>query len=145
VSAPGGQVLAFDIQQAALEATRARIEAAGLTDRCRLILDGHERMDAHVPTTWPGRVAAIMFNLGYLPGADKTVVTRPDTTLTALMHALSLLRTGGVLSMLVYREHAGGRDEDAALTAWLDRLPDGYAWETRTSAGPVWHSVIHAG
>lgn len=120
-----GAVHAFDIQEAALEKTRNRLmkelgESAG---RVRLHLASHDRMDELVPEPDHGRVAAIMFNLGYLPGADHTVITRPGTTLPALNAAIRLLRPGGVLTVAVYPGHDGGRTEADAVEAWANGLP----------------------
>ena len=37
-----GKVYAFDIQKAAVEHTKKRLEEAGLTERAKVILDGHD-------------------------------------------------------------------------------------------------------
>lgn len=68
-----GHVYAFDVQTAALGATRNRLEAAGLADRVTLIHAGHENLAGLVPEC---TVTAILFNLGFLPGSDKR---RPHT------------------------------------------------------------------
>ena len=66
-----GQVLAFDIQPAALEATRARLAREGVpADRCRLILDSHANLLRYVQ---PGAADGVVFNFGWLPGADHAV------------------------------------------------------------------------
>ena len=66
-----GRVLAFDIQPAALASTRARLAREGIPEgRCRLILDSHAHLPAYVQ---PGAADGIMFNFGWLPGADHTV------------------------------------------------------------------------
>ena len=77
------QVYAFDIQEQAVVKTRARLEEAGV-DNAQLILAGHETVDAYVD-----EVKAAIFNLGYLPSADKSVITQPQTTLQALNQTLS--------------------------------------------------------
>ena len=63
-----------------------------------------------------------MFNLGYLPWADKTVTTRRETTLEAVDKALALLRVGGVLVVVVYPGHQEGRLEGEALQKKLSAL-----------------------
>ena len=108
---PGGRVYAFDIQQAALRRTEARLKESGLADRVELINDGHERMAEYV--TCP--VSAVVFNLGYLPGGDKNLVTVPDTTLAALRQALVLLRPGGLAALVTYPGHAAGKIEQERL------------------------------
>ena len=59
------QVYAFDIQEQALEKTSQRLQEAYLTN-AELILQGHETVDQFVR-----EVKAAIFNLGYLPSADK--------------------------------------------------------------------------
>ena len=44
-----GRVLAFDIQEQALEQTRQRLERAGYAGRASLILRGHEHMADYAP------------------------------------------------------------------------------------------------
>ncbi len=126
-----GLVLACDVQQVALDATRARLEAAGLAGRVRLVLGGHEHLgrwldaaapDGPAPSPLSG-VAAAMFNLGFLPGSDKRVVTRPDTTLAALEALLPRLAPGGVISLHLYTGHGGGAEEAAAVLSRAAALP----------------------
>lgn len=51
----------------------------------------------------------VAFNLGYLPGGDKTMITRADTTLLGLEAAERILAPGGLISLVVYVGHPGGR------------------------------------
>ncbi len=114
-----GRVYAFDIQREAVERTRARLEQAGLADRATLFLAGHER----IAELAPDAVDAAVFNLGWLPGADKTLRTHADTTLTAVNAALDRLKEGGLLTVCAYPGHEEGRAELDALTAWAKALP----------------------
>ena len=109
-----GAVFAFDVQRSALTATEKRLRKVGLLGNCELLLRGHEEMQAVVPAG----VGAIMFNLGYLPYADREIVTRPDTTLKALQAAISLLRVGGILSVICYRGHPSGQEEAKEVLHW---------------------------
>ncbi len=133
---PAGRVHAFDIQARALAATRERLAAASLTGRVTLYQAGHEQMRERLPPGLDGQVAAVTFNLGYLPGGDHALVTRPDTTLAALDQAVTLLRPGGLLSVLVYRGHAGGQEEAEAVAGWLQGQ-SGLNIERHESPGPV--------
>ncbi len=134
--APGGSVYAFDIQTQALQQTRARLEGEGVADRATLFHAGHEAMMERVPESAHGRIAAVVFNLGYLPGSDKQTTTLTETTLEALQHSTALLAPGGLLSVLAYRHHPGGREESEAVGEFLGRLP-GFRLEVRESPGPV--------
>lgn len=114
-----GRVSAFDIQPVALARTRLALEAAGLAERVELHACSHARMAAFVP----GGISAAMFNLGYLPGGDKSLTTNTVETLPALDAAFGLLAGGGLLTIMCYPGHDGGRDEcDAVCAAWA-RLP----------------------
>ena len=93
------QVYAFDIQEQAVEKTRQRLAEAGL-DNVQLILVGHETLDQYTD-----HFKAAIFNLGYLPSADKSVITRPDTTLEALEKVCRGLEKGGRAAIMIYYGH----------------------------------------
>jgi len=123
---PGGLVIGFDIQAAALARARARLAALpGPLPRVELHHAGHERLAELVPPELHGRISAVMFNLGYLPGETERqpIVTLPRTTLAALDAALGVLRPGGAVTVVVYPGHPGGREEADAVDAWAAALP----------------------
>ncbi|MFK4300010.1 methylase of polypeptide subunit release factors [Paenibacillus sp. RC254] len=122
-----GRVYGFDIQQEALQLARRRLdkdESLSLAE-VSLLLQGHEQMREAVPDKLHGKVAAVMFNLGYLPseGADPSVITHTDSTLAALDAALYLLRPRGILTAILYPGHAGGGEEAEAVLQWASTLP----------------------
>ncbi len=122
---PSGRVYGFDLQGTALDTTRDRLDRAGVGGNVTLIHAGHEEMSSRLPADASGSVGAVMFNLGYLPGSDRSLVTRPETTVPAVEAAISVLRPGGILSVLVYTGHPGGTAELEALrrqsAAWRER------------------------
>lgn len=115
-----GCVVAFDIQEAALWSTADRLTAEGLSP-VRIAVDGgpvtatgvflvhgsHAAVDGIVQTAPAGVIA----NLGYLPGGDPAVITRPETTCTALHGVCNCLAPGGRLAVVVYPGHSGGQQE----------------------------------
>jgi len=113
-----GHVYAFDVQAEAVERTRSRIEEAGFTQRTTLLLAGHETMAEHVPAG----VQAVMFNLGWLPGAEHIVTTKTNTTLEAVRAAVSLIAPGGIVTVCVYPGHEEGTRELSALLAYAGSL-----------------------
>ena len=114
-----GHVYGFDVQQAAVENSRMRLEAAGVQSRATLLLDGHQNMRSHIP---PESVDAVMFNLGWLPGAQHGVTTHTETTLQAVNAALEVLKEEGLLTICVYPGHEEGAREREALLAWAQSL-----------------------
>lgn len=111
---PTGRVLAFDVQEVALVSTAKKLAKAGLSSRCQLFQKGHELMAEVVPEN----VGVFMFNLGYLPYADKSLVTRGETTVEALQCALELLREGGGMTIVCYHGHPGGQEEAELVMGW---------------------------
>lgn len=138
-----GQVIAFDVQQAALEATRERLAGMGLLQRVRLLHASHEELSAHLPAGACGDVACATFNLGYLPGSDKLVTTKPSTTIRALGQALDALRVGGLATVLVYVGHQNGAQEYEVVQGWLAKKI-GRKGKLYTHRGEADHSpVLH--
>ena len=114
----GGHVYAFDVQADVVDRTRERLKAAGVEDRASLFCQGHQRMAEFVGET----VDAIVFNLGWLPGAEHGVTTRTDTTLQAVDASLSLLKEEGIMTVCVYPGHEEGMRELEALLEWASHL-----------------------
>lgn len=114
----GGHVIGFDIQPDAVERTAARLQEAGLLNRCELYAEGHQNIANRVNMP----VKAAVFNLGWLPGGDKSVTTLWETTHTAITSALSLLVDGGVCTVCAYPGHDEGDRERFALMDWLATL-----------------------
>ena len=111
------QVYAFDIQEQALEKTSQRLQEAGLTN-AELILQGHETVDQFVT-----EVKAAIFNLGYPPSADKSIITQPQTTIEALDKLCHMLVKGGRIAIMIYYGHEGGDIERDAVMDFVSHLP----------------------
>ena len=114
-----GHVYGFDIQLEAVNRTRDRLAAAGLENRATLFHAGHE----HIAELVGEPVDAAVFNLGWLPGTDKALRTRAETTLTAVNAALDRLKEGALMTICVYPGYPEGRDELDRLIAWGRALP----------------------
>ena len=141
----GAKVYAFDVQEEALNATEKRLDDAGIKNQIfeknlsnlltepsvNLILSGHEKLSEYVKEP----IKAAIFNLGYLPKTDKSVVTRADTTLTALDALTNQLVVGGRIAIMIYYGHEGGMEEKDAVIKWTSSLPQ-KDWEV-TSYAPL--------
>ncbi|XP_044504662.1 putative rRNA methylase YtqB isoform X2 [Mangifera indica] len=117
-------VYGFDIQREALESTSSLLDGTvnqaekGLV---KLFNMCHSRMEEVIAKNAPVRLVA--FNLGYLPGGDKTVITMAETTALALEAAERIVVPGGLISIVVYVGHPSGREELETVEAFADRLP----------------------
>ncbi|MDO9107195.1 MAG: class I SAM-dependent methyltransferase [Methylovulum sp.] len=117
-----GHVYGFDRQLAAITATAAKLDPqAGIT----LLHASHAEMSAKIPVQLHGKIRACMFNLGYLPGGDKHIITTADTSLAALTDASRLLATGGIITVIAYPGHPGGYRETEQVKHWCSQLDTG--------------------
>lgn len=116
-----GRVWAFDIQERALKLTQKLLEAHSMSHRAELLHATHADLREHLQAE-QGKLALIMFNLGYLPGGNRSVVTVWPSTVIALEQSLDLLRPGGILSVLAYSGHEEGFRESTELEAFCEGL-----------------------
>ena len=116
-----GVVYGVDIQERAIETSRKKLHEADLLPQCRLVVGSHSQLKSIVDPVHAGKVSVVMFNLGYLPLGDKSIVTRPETTMAALEQAVELVRPGGLVSILAYPGHAGGLEEANCIANWIGR------------------------
>ncbi len=114
-----GRVLAFDIQQAAVDQTKALLAEEGLT--AEVVLDSHAHMERYAEA---GTADCVVFNFGRLPGGDPAVFTRADSSVAALDAALRMLKPGGAVAIALYYGGANGYTERDAVLAWLGTLDD---------------------
>ena len=111
-----GKVYGFDIQKDALESTYQRLLEAEQTSQVILTHASHATVKDVIDPENIGKVSAAIFNLGYLPGGDKSIVTKPEETLQAVTDMLTLLRSGGLLILVVYPGHPEGKIESKMVT-----------------------------
>lgn len=119
LAGPDGQVLAFDIQEQALQAARQKLLRENAPANYTLFLESHTHMADHVK---PDSVSCIVFNFGYLPGGDHSLATRSETSIQALEQSLTLLKKGGLLSLCIYSGGDSGFEERDVLLTWLKKL-----------------------
>lgn len=110
-----GFVYGFDIQETALKETAQRLTTP---ENVQLICDGHQLMEQYVKEP----IDFVIFNLGYLPKADKSITTLKKTTLEAVQAALRLLKKHGLLWIVVYPGHPEGREESQGLEHFVSEL-----------------------
>jgi hypothetical protein len=120
-----GRVYGFDIQQAAIDSTLEKFRQTQMLDCLTLFHTSHADMETKIPAHLHGNISAIMFNLGYLPGGDKSVITLTDSTLAALNAAALILAVNGIITLLAYPGHSGGDQETDQVKNWCEQLkPD---------------------
>lgn len=93
-------------------------------------------------------VAAVIYNLGYLPGSkNKTLVTHSETTLQSLLEATLIVKPGGIITCMAYKHDDG--DEERQVRSLLGSLDLRY-WDVNchfgiqggaSTTGPVLYSA----
>lgn len=112
-----GELTSYDIQPTAIHETQKKIAALPpeLTKMIHLRLQSHAFFEEK-------QLDLIVYNLGYLPGGDKKVTTRVETTLQSVGNALDSLNPQGALSITCYPGHEEGEREEKALLDYLEKL-----------------------
>lgn len=117
-----GNLHIFDIQKDALLKTEKNLQQnfpEEIVQRIHLHEACHSTMATYVQ---PGSAKLIVFNLGYFPGGDKSITTMLHTTVQSVQTALTLLQTGGLLSITCYPGHLEGEKEEHALIQFAKML-----------------------
>lgn len=135
-----GKVYAFDIQEKAIENTKALLQSKlseKTIQKIELICDSHCQIESYCQD----QLDLIVFNLGYLPGADKSLTTLSTTTLISLKKSLDLLKNGGYLSIMCYPGHEEGAVESKKILEWAHSLNREYCvtkhtWINRSKKSP---------
>lgn len=122
-----GHVYAFDIQKAAVESTKKNLIASGVPENYTLICDSHHNVKKYVNCP----IKAGMFNLGWLPGGDKSITTMRETTMPAIEAAISLLDKDAILNIAVYPGHPEGDAEGVMIEEYLSGLSRFYVCVTK--------------
>ena len=111
-----GRVLAFDVQQEAVDSTCELLAKHGMEERVQVILDSHANLARYAEA---GSVKAVMFNFGWLPGGDHRIFSRAESSIPAIGAALELLCEGGVVSLCLYCGKECGYEEKQKVLEYL--------------------------
>lgn len=104
------RVITIDIQETALKITQERLKDY---DNVTYVHADHSTINFKSY----GAVDGAIYNLGYLPHSDKTIITTDDTTLQSLDNLLPILK--GFLVITCYVGHDGGETEHQAVLNWI--------------------------
>lgn len=118
---PSGKLFCFDVQAEAIARSKKLIEENAPECACEFFHAGHEHMKELLPRQTHGRINCFFFNLGWLPGSDKKIATRAETTIEGLSAAFELAdRNACVISVCCYKAHEGGMSEFRAVERFME-------------------------
>lgn len=114
-----GKVVAFDIQQLALDNTKDKLAKELCPKNYELVLASHETMGEYAEEN---TVSCITFNLGYLPGGDHEKATRGESSIRAIETGLTLLKKKGLMTVCIYSGGDSGFEEKDAVISYVKSL-----------------------
>lgn len=106
------KVYAFEIQKDLVDLARQKIQ----DDRFTVFEKGHETM-LETLSFEKRAVDAVIFNFGWDPGQKKGIVSNPDTSLKAVLSALTLLKHKGRMALVFYPHLEGVEEKRQILDA----------------------------
>ncbi|MEM8628459.1 MAG: class I SAM-dependent methyltransferase [Chlamydiota bacterium] len=113
---PQGHVYSYDIQSTALAEAKRLIDGEGKSKQVTFFHQSH--------TSFEQNADLVVYNLGYLPGSDKTICTQPKDVLESVEHAQSFAQA---ICITCYPGHLSGRKEEELLHAYSKTL-DAKLW-----------------
>ncbi len=126
-----GEVFSFDLQLESIEESTRLIKGKGLVKWVTFFQTCHSEISKFIPIEIKGGIQAVTFNLGYLPGGNKQIITQPETTLSALSQSYEYLSANGIISLIAYRGHDGGKREYGKLIELIKKMK----WHCQTYPG----------
>ena len=107
-------VYSFDIQKIACDKYKEN-EKSNVT----VINDSHDKFLKYIDVN----VNCIIYNLGFLPGGDKSITTTYNSSLESIKVGLDILESEGIMLITAYRGHDEGLSEYNYINEYLNTLP----------------------
>lgn len=117
-----GLVFGFDIQEQAIASTRKRLTDEDCQCSVELYQVGHQHMADTIPQSYKGLISCVIFNLGFLPGGDKSIHTTSQNSIQAVRTSLEYLKVGGCTVIAIYTGHQEGERELKELSSLVASL-----------------------
>jgi 16S rRNA C1402 N4-methylase RsmH len=117
-----GHVFAFDIQKLAIENSKQRLADNNADQNVTFIHASHDEIMERLRSTVFEKAAGAIFNLGYLPGSDKSITTTGSSTIRAIEQLLQLLKPEGIIVLVIYHGHEEGKSEKELVMDYVKNL-----------------------
>lgn len=108
-----GKVFAFDVQDQSINYCKEKFKNISNLEILKI---SHEFIDILE------NFDLAIYNLGYLPGSDKSVTTMAMSTVISLMKATQLINKGGIIVVVSYLGHENSQEERDSLEKFLKSL-----------------------
>lgn len=107
-------VYSFDIQKRCIDKY-----ALKNIQNVHLINESHDKIENYNIES----IDCAMYNLGFLPGGDKSITTNHVTSLTSIKKALAILSDNGIITIAIYTGHKEGLFEKESIINYVKTLP----------------------
>ena len=114
-----GELIGYDIQKEAIQKSEALLKKSLTHDQFQIIAFHHQSHETFLEKS----AKLIVYNLGYLPGGDKSITTQTETTLQSFQSACDVILPGGTISVMCYVGHEEGKREEGAIREFVQALP----------------------
>ena len=112
------KIFSFDIQKEAIKSTKDILDKENISN-VKLISDSHEYIGKYLEN-YKNKISLVLFNLGYLPGGNKSITTNHNSTLKAIKESLKLLNNKGIILAVCY-PHEEGKKESKTILNYLNK------------------------
>jgi len=112
-----GFLYALDIQDLAINKSMENLKKINYNNY-KLIKDSHINFDKYIKE----EIDLAIFNLGYLPGGDKSITTKSEDVLICIEKLLVKLKNNGLVLLTLYPGHKNGADEKEYLEKYFKIL-----------------------
>ncbi len=120
------KLLCIDLQKQAIDTTKKLLEEN--TPHALSYASFYQQSHTFIPSIPLSHpLLLVVFNLGYLPGGNKSLTTQVSSTLESIFSLLPILSLGGVISVTCYPGHEEGEKEEQALLKTFSSL-DPLVW-----------------
>ena len=106
-----GFVFGFDIQDMAITNTNNLLIKNNISNY-KLFNENHKNINK-VLKEYKGKISLILFNLGYLPNANKNITTNHISTVNALKNSFEMLNNKGIILIVLYPHKEGKKEENS--------------------------------
>ena len=110
-----GHVFGFDIQDVAIDNTRKILQGF---NNYTLYKKSHEYIFDTL-SDFKEKISLIIFNLGYLPGGNKSITTSVESTVKAIDGSIKLLNNKGEVLIVIYPGHEAGKKEEQNILEFI--------------------------
>lgn len=117
-----GKVFGFDIQEDAIKATKKLLDENSCSNTT-LFNCSHCKIKEKLFENEINEIDFAIFNFGFLPKGDKNITTKTETSLLAVKNSIDILKSTGVLSLMLYTGHDEGKIEAKAIEDYIISHP----------------------